>query len=161
MKRINILISMTVFVLGLLILPKLNLVSADWWSRSEDRPTAPTISRDRIPTSAPQPTQVVTQAPQPTSSGGGGTGGSGGGNSDDPCAGGKSYTGSYCGWSPEKDKPSSSTGGETSPRIGGPEVKGLSYTGGKELVPSDIIFLTGVLCLLLYARSKLSLRRIP
>jgi hypothetical protein len=113
----------------------------------------------------PTPTTSVSQ---PTvTPGGGGTGGvptqtpsNGGGSSsgNDDCASGKSYAGPYCGWSPEKDKPSSdsnsSSNSNETPRIGGPGVLGLSYTGSGELRASDIMLLTGVLCLLLYIRSK-------
>ncbi len=113
----------------------------------------------------PQPTSS-----QPTPTPSGGTGGvptatpipsSNGGSTgdEDACAPGKSYTGPYCGWSPEKDKPSGDGGtfgeGEV-PRIGGPVVLGLSSTSGGELTLSDIMLLTGVLCLLLYVRSKTS-----
>lgn len=78
------------------------------------------------------------------------------GSNDNPCAPGKSYTGDYCGWSP---RVGGEGGGGDAPRIGepgGPLIKGLSYTSGSELVPSDIILLTGVLCLLLYVRSKIT-----
>lgn len=51
----------------------------------------------------------------------------------------------------EDDEPS-----DGNPRIGGPEVLGLSYTSGSYLIASDILVLLGVLCLLLYAKSKLS-----
>lgn len=143
-----------------------NTVLADWWERPTARPTQPTIRREETPTpQSPQPTATPTSAviqPSPTP---GGTGGvptqppSGGGTtSEDGCASGKSYTGPYCGWSPEKDKTSETTGGGgEAPRIGGPEVLGLSYTGGSELTVSDIMLLTGVLCLLLYVRSKTGL----
>ena len=49
-------------------------------------------------------------------------------------------------------------GGGDTPRIGeaGGEIKGLSYTSGSELAASDIILLTGILCLLLYVRSKIA-----
>ena len=76
-------------------------------------------------------------------------------NNDDPCASGKSYTGDYCGWSPGVGGDGGDGSADT-PRIGDPAgpIKGLSYTSGSELAVSDIILLTGVLCLLLYVRSK-------
>ena len=119
-------------------------------------PAAPTQSAQQPspttgvsqPTATPrvgEPPDGPTETPQPSN------GGNGDNNDDDPCADGKSYTGDYCGWSPGV------VGGSDSPRIGepgGPQIKGLSYTSGSELAASDIILLTGILCLLLYVRSK-------
>lgn len=157
---------------------------ADWWDRPGDRPTQPSTPREDLfptqpqptsalpsvaPTSAPtiQPTTVSAQPTatpriggeptvvptQPTSSGnGGGSSTDSNGNACDP---GKSYTGPYCGWSPST---SGNSGGnaQSQPRIGGgPQVLGLSNTSGRQVAWSDIIMLAGVLCLALYARSKL------
>lgn len=164
-KNIILLILLSLLLVGNLYLGKFHVVRADWWERPTTRPTQPSLDRGdiSIPTQPPptqppagQPTVTTappvgglpTSAPTSTSSGDGGT-------SEDPCAAGKSYTGSYCGWSPEKDQPATSGDQGQETRIGGPSVLGLSYTGGSDLKPSDIILLTGVLCLLLYLRSKL------
>lgn len=160
-----------IFVLSWHIAGSFNSVSAEWWERPSERPTQPVITRQ----SEPSPTEVVPtnpQAPTPTSvtnptntpvptatpSGGNGGGNGGGGSSsnDDPCGAGKSYTGPYCGWSPK-------VGGQgddvsAPPRIGAPLVKGLSRTSSGQLWPSDIILLSGVLCLLLYVKSKINTR---
>lgn len=91
------------------------------------------------------PTSAPTNAP---------SGGGSGNTTEDPCGSGKSYSGPYCGWSPVVE---GGTGGESGDlRIGGPKVLGLSKTSSGDLELSDIIFLSGVLCLALYVRSKLS-----
>lgn len=83
-----------------------------------------------------------------------------GDSDDDPCAPGKSYIGPYCGWSPEHDKDDDGgNGGGGEGRVGGPQVLGLSTTSSSDLGLSDIIFLSGVLCLLVYARSKVATRK--
>jgi len=138
--------------------------------RDIDPADDPRTARDNPPNCSncggvtPSPTTV-----QPTPTTGGGSGGvptsaptqtpssdsgSSSNNDEDACDG-DSYTGPYCGWSPEKDKPSSSDGGGGEAlRVGGPSVLGLSDTSGDDLKVSDIMLLTGVLCLLLYVRSK-------
>jgi hypothetical protein len=119
------------------------------------------------------PTPGQSNQPSPTPGGGGGTGGvpttaptavptgtpsgSSSSNNDDPCASGKSYTGDYCGWSPSTSSSSGGDPGNYDPRIGGPGVAGLSYTAGEDLAPSDIILLAGVLCLLVYVKSKIEI----
>lgn len=159
-----------IFVLSWHIAGSFNNVSAEWWERPTERPTQPVITR----TFEPSPTEVVPTTPQeptptsiadptntpvptstPSGGNGGGNGGGGESSNDDPCGAGKSYTGPHCGWSPK-------VGGETSqpPRIGAPQVKGLSRTSSGDLMPSDIIFLSGVLCLLLYVRSKNPLKKL-
>lgn len=171
---ILILIFSFVFVLTGKLVAEVGIASADWWSR-DDRPVAPTIARDRLPTQAPEPTWPPTSPPQPTTPsqatptvtpriGGPPTatptlfpsatpgGGGGGGTAEDPCASGKSYTGPYCGWSPGVGG-----GGEEIVRVGEPEVLGLSATSGEDLTLSDIMLLVGALCLLLYTRSKVSI----
>jgi hypothetical protein len=130
--------------------------------RDIDPADDPRTARDHPPNcsdcASPTPNPTTVQ-PSPTS--GGGSGGvptqspssdSGSSSDDDPCGPGKSYTGQYCGWSPEKDKPSSSDSGGSSSE--GPSVLGLSATSGSDLTASDIMLLTGTLCLLLYVRSK-------
>lgn len=132
-------------------------VYADWWERPTTRPTQPSdehpTSPPEEPTSTPQPT---TTQPTPTPRIGGPTptnppsnGGGGEGDGEDACAAGKSYVGPYCGWTPR-------IGGESGGQPGEPQpiVKGLSATGSFDLGLSDIILLSGVLCLLLYAKSK-------
>ena len=104
---------------------------------------SPTVTSQPVgglPTSIPTPTNVV----------------SGGTSNDDPCAPGKSYTGPYCGWAPGVESGQGNV--QLAQSVGGVEgqrVLGLSKTSSGDLELSDIIFLTGILCLLLYARSKL------
>jgi len=148
------------------------MVSAEWWQRPEARPTQPSKERNLLPlpttqpTSSPsQPTAAPTSPPTPTggapSGGGGGAGGTT--SNEDPCAAGKSYVGPYCGWSPN----TTSTGGGgrsggslEQPRIGGgPQVLGLSNTSGSDIYLSDIMILAGILCLTLYARSKITVNK--
>jgi hypothetical protein len=122
------------------------------------------------PTTAPSPDNQP--SPVPTSGGGngGGTGGvptavptrttDSGSSNDDPCASGKPYTGDYCGWSPRVggDPGNTNTASLGESNQIGPVVKGLSYTASPDLVLSDIILLLGVLCLLLYVKSKIELK---
>ncbi len=164
-------------------------VQADWWDRPSVQPTQPSIERNlptSVPPPEPtqQPVQQPTQSPttppsQPTaatipsptqtsptqtpSSGGAGQGGPLAG-SDDPCASGKSYSGQYCGWSPgvgggSEEGSSSTEQPQILAKVGGPSVKGLSKTGSGDVTPSGIILLTGILCLLLYAKSKIEFRK--
>lgn len=150
--------------------------NADWWVRPTALPTQPTSPRTVItfPTETANPTSsaptVTPQVPTITSAVGGPnvptatpvpSDGSANSNSN-PCAPGQSYTGPYCGWSPSTSDGGSGGGGSapSAPRIGGPEVLGLSNTSSGNLEPSDIILLTGVLCLLLYVKSKLSLKNL-
>lgn len=127
-------------------------------------PPTPTQSQQptSVPTNPPGPQATVTPTigaganPTPTSQLTQG----GGGSNEDPCASGKSFSGPYCGWSPGVGGGSGSSTGVSYPRIGGPQVLGLSYTGGSDLSWSDIILLTGVLCLALYVRSKLEVRKL-
>lgn len=110
-------------------------------------PTQP--SSQPVPSATPRvgdptgvPSNGPTETPGPSSS-----------SDDDPCAPGKSYSGDYCGWSPRiggEDGGSSSGGGGSF----APFVQGLSFTGGQNLSVSDIILFLGVLCLLLYVKSK-------
>lgn len=118
------------------------------------QPTQP--GQPAQPTATPRVGNPPNDSVNPTSTPGPSDDGNDG-DDDDPCASGKSYTGDYCGWSPGVG--GDGGGGGDAPRIGepgGPQIKGLSYTSGSELVPSDIILLTGVLCLLLYVRSKIT-----
>lgn len=165
-----------IFVLSWHLVTEHNMVLADWWERPSERPTQPAVTRTVTPPEeGPSPTVVVpTQPSSPTAtsvpgnptptstSGGGGTGGipdSGGGsssNGEDPCRSGQSYNGPYCGWSPRVGgNPQSSTIVASAPKV-----KGLSRTSSGDLVPSDIILLIGVLCLLLYVRSKADLKKV-
>ncbi len=145
-----------------IFLVKGNTVWADWWLRPDTRPTAPALPREeeRLPTlmpttavPSPTPTGRVggpSVTPVPTSTSGGSS------SSEDPCASGKSYSGPYCGWSPDVSTGGGGGGGgETQPRVGGPQVLGLSKTSSAQVSLSDIILLAGVLCLLLYVKSKL------
>lgn len=175
-KNIKIITLITCALFFSLYLP--GLVNADWWVRPSISPTRPVITREELPpeptvTTQPttQPTAIPTGSLQPTATprigsptetpSNGSNNSSNNSSGTDQCASGQSYTGPYCGWSPEKDKQNSdsSSDGVSSPRIGGPDgpdVLGLSATTGNDLTTSDIILLSGVLCLLLYARSKLS-----
>lgn len=144
-----------------IFLVKGNFVLADWWNRSDVRPSPPSLPREegRIPTleptsapPTPSPTGRVggpSITPAPTST-------AGSTSDEDPCASGKSYVGPYCGWSPgvESGGGGGGGGGEGA-RVGGPQILGLSKTSGADMAPSDIILLAGVLCLLLYVKSKL------
>lgn len=143
-----------------IFLVKGNFVLADWWQRPDTRPSPPNLPRDesRLPTSeptsappTPSPTGRVggpSVTPQPTSSAESTSG-------EDPCASGKSYSGPYCGWSPSIESGGGGGGGGEGARIGGAQILGLSKTSGADMAPSDIILLAGVLCLLLYVKSKL------
>ena len=138
---------------------------ADWWDRPDSRPTQPGVERF-LPTVPPQPdSPSPTMKVSPTSAPIGGpevtpTGvlsGDGGSKDDDPCAPGKAYSGEYCGWSPRIGEGGSGTGGGVDGPISrGPQVFGLSETAGAEAGLSDIMLLAGVLCLMLYAKSKLN-----
>lgn len=168
-------LSLFIFFAGIIFT---GVVKADWWERPSERPTQPAVVRDGLPTTPPQPTQpsssptqppvrptatptpriggLPTSTPVPTSTGSGG----GGGTTEDPCAPGKSFTGPHCGWSPGVG------GGEGGGTVGGggqggaaeSRVLGLSYTSGEDLTLSDIMLLAGALCLLMYIRSKVSIR---
>lgn len=144
------------------------VVNADWWDRGE----RPVLPRDEfvIPTEAPQPTNPAPTNPAPTAGeptvtpkvGGpqvtptvAPAGSSSTSSNDDPCANGQSYTGDYCGWSPRiggNDGGGGDTFSSYDPGI--PPVLGLSYTAGEEIGLSDIMLLSGILCLSLYAKSK-------
>ena len=171
MKKFNlIIITISLLVLGLIRIISPVKTMADWWERPAARPTSPAIIRDGLPTEVPPTSQPTQNPPTPTTASGIGglpsatptqkpSGTTGGSSSEDPCASGKSFTGPYCGWSPSVGSGNSNSGGGVSEgqlRIGGPKVLGLSNTGSDDLKVSDIIALTGVLCLLLYVRSKLS-----
>jgi len=125
---------------------------AGWWTRDDGRPVFDRDERpvfDRGSQEQPEPTNPPSGGP-PEETQDQGDGG------DDPCEPGESFTGPYCGWSPGQDDPGDD--GENG-GIGGTEVLGLSDTSSGYLDPSDIIQLTGFLCLLLYAKSKLSVIR--
>lgn len=179
-KTVHILISL--FVFALVIIPTVHADWWDrpdarptQPSVNRDLPTSTPPADPGEPTQGPtnQPTQGPTTPPsQPTAVptiGGGGlevtptpiTGGQGGpvsSSSDDPCASGKSFSGPYCGWSPGVGGTSSSGGGSSISQVqlvkASPKIKGLSKTSSGDVTPSDIILLTGILCLLLYVKSK-------
>lgn len=157
---------MFIFLISVFILGA-GKVSADWWDRPSARPTQPSVERTPIPTTPSQPTEAPASEPTVTSPPNGGVptsvptsapldgdegdnGEEDDGDEEDPCAPGKSYTGSHCGWSPGVGE----EGEDYVTRIGGPFVLGLSDTSGENLDLSDIMLLGGVLCLLLYVRSK-------
>jgi hypothetical protein len=114
------------------------------------QPTSPPSNNNEptsVPTNGGVPTSIPTQTQTNNPS------------NDDPCAAGKSYTGDYCGWSPPRiggNEGNSTTTTSSSGSV--PAVRGLSYTAGPDLAPSDIILLLGVLCLLLYVKSKIELK---
>lgn len=146
-------IILIILFLMLLIGKSDHLALADWWTRSDIRPTQPNIERS-LPTVIVEPTvgtQVtptlvashppigdpgVTNTPVPTA---------------EPTA------------TPSNNSSSTSTSGgnessgSTTPYVG-PQVLGLSDTAGEGLQPSDIILLAGILCLTLYLRSKLTVK---
>lgn len=162
LSKLKLIVTVVIFSV---LLMRGNTVLADWWQRPDTRSTPPTLERDNrivLPTESPtsppsQPTATprvgepsVPPAPTSTTSSSSST--------EDPCASGKSYTGPYCGWSPDVSGGGGGGGGGSPAqpaRVGGPQVLGLSKTSSADLAPSDIILLTGVLCLALYARSKL------
>ncbi len=167
MKKLVSVISLfgIVFILSVMLNGS---VLADWWQRPAARPTSPSL--ERTVTVPPLPTSPPQGQPTPTSGGGPNVtpssptatqaSSTSSSSTEDPCAPGKSYYGPYCGWSPSVSESSGGGGGggtSTGVRIGGPQVLGLSYTGGSELSISDIILLAGVLCLLLYVRSKIEI----
>lgn len=166
-------------LLIVLHLSGINTTFADWYERPDTRPTQPSMERallEPLPTQAPLPTTETNNPTSPPSqpsitprvggdtgsgSSGSGSGGSSSSSNDDPCAEGKSFIGPYCGWSPR-------VGGEQGdPGLANAQlpaqtkkiVRGLSYTSGWDLLPSDIMLLTGILCLLLYLRSKLVIKK--
>lgn len=136
-------------------------VRADWWNRDQaprpvlDREDRPVFDRDERPVldrggadEQPEPTTPPVGGPAQEAQDQG---------HDDRCEPGESFTGPYCGWSPGQDDPGED-GDDNGGGIGGAEVLGLSDTSSGNLDPSDIIQLAGFLCLLLYAKSKLSVR---
>lgn len=133
---------------------------ADWWQRPEVRPTQPSEERNLPPPVQPtnppsQPTVAPTNPPTGgTPSDGGGGGGSSSGDGGNPCDPGKSYVGPYCGWSPDTTTSGGGGGGGES-RVGGPQILGLSNTSSSDVYLSDIMILAGILCLALYAKSKI------
>lgn len=168
-------ITLVLVISWLFSLSKANNALADWWLRPTALPTQPTFGRDLPPSVvdirptlpsnnptttpvAPTVTPPIGGAPtNPPSQGGNGSP-SGDGN---PCDPGKSFVGPNCGWSPNVDNSGTGGGGGGSspsePRIGsGPQVLGLSNTSSGDWGLSDIMILAGVLCLAVYARSKIN-----
>jgi len=154
-------IFLTMIILGFGLLTVRSNIKADWWDRGE-RPVLPR-NEINIPTQQEQPTTQPSNPPQPTSTPPKQgapqatlTPESGSSSDEDPCASGKEYTGDYCGWSPRiGGNDSGGDGGSTDVYDPGTEaVKGLSYTAGPEIGLSDIMLLSGLLCLALYAKSK-------
>ena len=145
---------------------------------SEPRPTSAEPSPASNPTGIPTsvPTGIIGQ-PTPTSPAGGNptptptprigapTGehiANGDESSeDDPCAPGKPFTGAYCGWSPGvidnsgDDPGTEDLSGSVSDNSKKLKVKGLSNTFSNEVDYTDILVFSGMLCLLLYAKTKL------
>lgn len=171
-KQTKLKIIIVMAILYLLLIKMHSTVSADWWQRTDVRPTQPSVPRGEIvfptnvPNASPTPKTITPSVtPAPTgSSGNTNNGGGGSTSSDDPCASGKSFVGPNCGWSPSVGGSGSSNNAgsniSSGSRIGGPKVRGLSYTGNGDLGLSDIILLVGVLCLLLYVRSKIEIKRL-
>ena len=148
-------------------------VQADWWQRPTEGPTptriplpthpgeytpTPTTQVNPSPTNDPsvtsQPTPTGINAPTPTPTNGVRIGGT----EDDPCSSGKSYSGPYCGWSPDHDTKSNTSSNVSSTISVAPKVLGLSRTSGPELTVSDIMLFAGLLCLALYLKSKISVK---
>lgn len=150
-------------------------VLADWWQRPDVIPTQPSFGRDLSPStvevrptlSSPSPTSSPNAQPTATPAIGGnptGTPSSGGGSGSksDPCANGQGgIDGHPCGWTPDVNNNGGGGGGggssSSQPRVGGPQVLGLSDTSSGDLALSDIMILAGILCLAVYARSKINL----
>ncbi|MBI3379770.1 hypothetical protein HY029_03390 [Candidatus Gottesmanbacteria bacterium] len=168
----NKIITIAVFIFILLMFFQISTgssVKADWWIRPTAQPTQPSFDRNLEPTTVVHPTVAPTSEPvQPTvtpgtvptnppSQGGTGSPDGGGSSNNNPCAAGQSYVGPYCGWSPDVNHSGGGGGGSSeSPRIGGPQVLGLSNTSSSDVAFSDIMILAGVLCLLVYTRSKIT-----
>lgn len=131
-------------------------VSADWWDRPEVRPTQPNIPRDlpqdptQTPIVEPTITAIVLSPTLPV------------GGPQDPTVTSVVPTQTPVPTSSSTSSDSGSSGNNTSTtsyiyeRVAGPQVLGLSDTASFDLKQSDIILLLGVLCLLLYLKSKLT-----
>ncbi len=131
-----------------------HLVLADWWTRSDIRPTQPSLERNLPTTTVVEPT-VETQATPTTAVTPPPIGDPGVTNTLVPTA-------VPTATSSDDSSSTSSSGGsdssESTTSYVGPQVLGLSDTAGEGLQPSDIILLAGVLCLTLYLRSKLTIK---
>ena len=132
-----------------------HLVLADWYTRSDIRPTQPSFERN-LPTTAVVDPTVEIQATPTTVATPPPIGDPGVTNTPIPTVVPPTDT-------PSDDNSSSTpaSGGNDSSESTtyyGPQVLGLSDTAGEGLQPSDIILLAGVLCLTLYLRSKLIIK---
>lgn len=132
-------------------------VLADWYTRSDIKPTQPSLERN-LPTAAEveptvsvqaTPTTVVTPPP---------IGDPGVTNTPVPTA----VPTEVLSTSSDNSSSTSTSGGNDSSgstiSYVGPQVLGLSNTAGEGLQPSDIILLAGILCLTLYLRSKMTIK---
>lgn len=136
---------------------------ADWWVRPTEREIQPT-REPRVNLAPRTAADLISPTSPPSGATGTGTGASS--SNDNPCEPGKSFTGPNCGWSPGISEYShdSSSGGSsqaTGYRIGGPEILGLSDTesAASQVNNSDIALLSGVLCLLIYVKSKFGAKK--
>lgn len=131
-----------------------HLVLADWWTRSDVRPTQPSLERS-LPTAIVLEPTIGTQATPTTAATLPPIGDPGVTNTPVPTAEPTAAS------SNNSSSTSSSSGDNSSGSTSyvGSKVLGLSNTAGEGLQPSDIILLAGILCLMLYLRSKLTVKR--
>ncbi len=151
-KILSAKIILLILLLILLIGKSDHLVLADWWTRSDVRPTQPSTERN-LPTQIAEPTKEIQVAPTTVSTpppiG------------DPGVTSTPSPTSATSSSSSDNSASTTSSGGNDSTGSTpyyGPKVLGLSNTAGEGLQPSDIILLAGILCLTLYLRSKLTLK---
>lgn len=149
-------IILLIILLVILIGKNNHLVLADWYTRSDIRPTQPSIERN-LPTVIVEPT-VGTQA-TPTTTAPPPIGDPGVTNTPAPTAVPTAVPTAAS--SNNSSSTSTSDGNDSSGSTPyfGPQVLGLSDTAGEGLQPSDIILLAGILCLTLYLRSKLTVKQ--
>lgn len=166
MNRLILKTILLYIVISIFAAAKANYVDADWWERPSIRPTSPSYERDLSPLptspSLPTPTSIVNHIPTPTSIVPTPTSGAltptpqkDEGTKEDPCAPGKSFYGPNCGFSPRVGGEISAVTVAEEVPVAEPQILALSDTASYDLAFSDIIFLIGILCLLLYVRSKL------
>ena len=143
-----------ILFLVLLIGRSNRLVLADWWARSDIRPTQPNIERS-LPTAIVEPTVGIQVTPTSVTSPPP-IGDPGVTNTPVPTAVPTATSNNNSSSTSSSSENDSS--GSTTPYVG-PQVLGLSDTAGEGLQPSDIILLAGILCLTLYLRSKLTVKQ--
>ncbi|MBI3954813.1 hypothetical protein HY338_00085 [Candidatus Gottesmanbacteria bacterium] len=132
-----------------------HLVLADWYTRSDIRPTQPSLERNLPTTIVIEPTVETQVTPTTTAVTPPPIGDPGVTNTPVPTA---VPTATPDNNSSSTSSNSENDSSESTASYIGPQVLGLSDTAGEGLQPSDIILLAGVLCLTLYLRSKLTIK---